>query len=221
MKQALLPVLAAAALAGCVTVTVIDSRTAGATRSLAAFDKVQASRGIEVALTCGPVPSAVLSGDSDDIANTELSVEDGVLTARRASMVGGYHRTLHVEVTAPGPIVTVSASSGATLDAPACLLTHERLELNASSGAAIHLAGDVRRLLADTGSGATIRPLKGERIDAAEAEIDAGSGSTVRVCTVGKMRASASSGAEIIAESVGSGDSRTNFGGGFSLKKCA
>jgi len=220
VRQAYILILACATLAGCVNVTVIDSRATSRTRSLPAFDKVQASRGIDVTLRCGATPSAVLQGDDDDIADTELSVEDGVLTARRSSMVGGYHRTVHAEVTTPGPIVKLSAAGGATLDAPACLITHDRLELDASSGASIHLAGEVRRLVADAGSGSSIRPLTGERIDAGEADVDAGSGSSVRLCTVGKMQASASSGADITTESVGAGDRNSSFGGGYSQKKC-
>jgi hypothetical protein len=220
VRQAYILILASATLAGCVNVTVIDSRDTSRTRSLPAFDKVQASRGIDVTLRCGSTPSAVLHGDDDDIADTELSVEDGVLTARRSTMIGGYHRTVHAEVTTPGPIVKLSAASGATLDAPSCLITHDRLEVDASSGASIHLAGEVRRLVADAGSGSAIRPLKGDRIDAGEADVDAGSGSVVRLCAVGTMRASASTGADITTESVGAGDRSSSFGGGYSLKKC-
>lgn len=220
VKQAFILILAGATLAGCVNVTIIDSQSISQTRSLPAFDKVQASRGIDVVLRCGPTPSAILRGEENDIANTELSVENGMLTARRASMIGGYHRTVHAEVTTPGPIVKLSASSGAALDAPSCLVTRDRLEVDSSSGASIHLAGEVRRFVADAGSGSAIRPLKGERIDATEAEVDAGSGSVVRVCKVGRIKASASSGAVISAESVEAGDTHGQFGGGFSLEKC-
>ena len=220
MKTSNLIVLAGLALAGCVSVTVIGGHDTSATRTLSAFDKVQTSRGIEVSMRCGPSPSALLRGEEDDLANTEVSVEDGVLTVRRSSMIGGYRGNVHVEVTAPGPLVRLSASSGSSLEAPACLISHDKLELAAASGATIHLAADVRRLVADTGSGSTIRPLDGTRIDVADAEVDSGSGSTVRLCRVGKMKASASSGASITAESVGSGDTSTSFGGGFSLRKC-
>lgn len=220
MKQLFILVLAGATLAGCVHVTVIDSSMTSQTRSLPVFDKVQASRGIDVTLQCGPTPSAVLRGEEGDVGDTELSVEDGVLTARRSSMIGGYHRTVHAEITAPGPIVKLVAGSGATLEAPSCLITHDRLDVEASSGASIHLAGDVHHLVVDAGSGSAIRPLKGERLDAAEADIDAGSGSVVRVCTVGKIRGSASSGAEVITESIAAGDSHSSFGGGFSMKTC-
>jgi len=219
VKQISILVLAGA-LAGCVNVTVIDSNKISESRSLPAFDKVQASRGIDVVLQCGPVPSAILRGEETDIANTELSVENGVLTARRASMMGGYHRTVHAEVTAPGPIVKLSAASGASLDAPSCLTSRDRLEVEASSGASIQLAGDARRLIADSESGATIRPLKGERIDAADAEVEASSGSVVRLCKVGALKGSSSSGASIVAESIGSADSHTGSGGGISLKNC-
>lgn len=220
MNRTALFVLTGLALAGCVNVVVVGGHDTSQERTLAAFDKVQASRGIDVSLRCGPSPSAFLIGAEDDVANTELAVEDGVLTVRRSSMIGGYHSNVHVDVTTPGPLVKLSAGSGSTLEAPACAITHDKLELAASSGATIHLAATVRRLLADTGSGATIRPIKGTRIDAADAEIDAGSGSTVRLCTVGKMEASASSGATITVESTSAGDSHTSFGGGFSLRKC-
>lgn len=220
MRKSRLSILAALPLAGCISVTVVGTHDTSQNRTLPAFDKVQTSRGIEVSLRCGPSPSAHLEGSADDLANTELSVEDGMLTARRSSAIGGYRGTVRVEVTAPGPLVRLAASSGSSLDAPACLTSHERLEVDASSGAAIHLAADVRRLVAEAGSGATIRPLRGTRIDAADAEIDAGSGATVRLCKVGAMRASASSGASVTAESTGSGDSRTSFGGDFSLRTC-
>jgi hypothetical protein len=221
VKQVFSLVLAGAALAGCVNVTIVDSgRETSQTRSLAAFDKVHASRGIDVVLKCGPVPSAVLRGEEQDVADTELSVENGLLTARRASMIGGYHRTVHAEVTVPGPIVKVSAGSGATLDAPSCLITHDQLDVEASSGASIHLAGQMRRFVAESDSGSAIRPLKGERIDAEEAQIESGSGSVVRICKVGRMKSSASSGASITAESVVSGDTHSGSGGVFSLSPC-
>jgi len=218
VQKSSLIILTSLTLAGCVTI--VDARDIDQNRTLPTFDKVQASRGIEVSLRCGPAPAARLEGDEHDLANTELSVESGVLTVRRASMIGSYHRTVHVEVTAPGPLVRLSAGSGANIDAPACVTSHEHLDLAASSGATIHLAADVRRLSVDTGSGASIRPLKGGRIDAADAEIDASSGSSVRLCKVGRMQADASSGADIMAESIGSGDSHSSFGGGVSLRQC-
>ena len=220
MKQIFILVLAGAALAGCVNVTIVDGHEITQTRALAAFDKVHASRGIDVTLRCGPAPSAVLRGQEQDIADTELSVEGGQLTARRVSMIGGYHRTVHAEVTVPGPIVKLSAGSGATLDAPSCLVTRDQLDVEASSGASIHLAGQMRRFVAESDSGSAIRPLKGERIDAEEAQIESGSGSVVRLCKVGRMKSSASSGASITAESVGSGDTRSGSGGVFSLSSC-
>ena len=213
-------ILAGLALAGCIQINVADRRDSRENRPLTAFDKLQASRGVEVSLRCGPVPSAHLTGDEEDLANTEISVEDGVLTVRRASMMGGYAHTVHVEVTAPGPLVRLAAGSGAGIEAPACVISSDRLDLDASSGATIHLAAEVRRLTAETGSGATIRPLKGTRIDVSDAEIDAGSGSTVRLCRVGKLQASASSGATISAESIGAGDSHSRFGGSISLETC-
>ncbi len=207
-------------LAGCIEVTVVDAKTSSEPRLLPPFEKVEASRGVAVTLRCGASASATLRGDLDDIANTELSVDKGVLTVRRASIFGDYHRTLHVEVTAPGPIVGIATHNGASLDAPACVLSGDRLTLDASSGSTIHLAADVRHLVADTDSGAAIRPLEGVRIDAAEAEITAASGSTMRLCKVDHLTASASSGATLTTESIGSGDSRASSGGSLSMKKC-
>ncbi len=127
MNKSSLFILAGLALAGCVQVAVIGGHDTSRNRTLSAFDQVQASRGIEVSLRCGPTQAATLQGEEEDLADTELSVEDGVLTARRSSMIGGYHRTVHVEVTAPGPLVRLSAASGASLEAPACLISPERL----------------------------------------------------------------------------------------------
>jgi hypothetical protein len=212
-RSCLLSILAGTALAGC-SFGSGDSPITSPTRPLAAFDQLQVARGVEVSLHCGGLPSAILHGEADDLADTELSVEGGILTVRRNSLDGGYHGGVHVDVTVANPLIRVVASSGATLEAPACAVSRDRLELDSSSGAAIRLAADARRLTVAAGSGSTIHPLRDARLDAREARIEAAGGASVRVCAVGDLDASASSGGSITAESISSG------GGGVSLGKC-
>lgn len=215
----LLPILAILALPGC-SHRSGDSPIITRTRALAAFDQLQVSRGIEVSLHCGGMPGAVLRGEAEDLEDTELAVEGGILTARRDSLIGGYHRGVHVDLTVATPLIRLVASSGATLEAPACALAADRLELDSSSGGAIRLAGDVRILVIAAGSGSTIRPMRDARLDARAAKIEAASGASVQVCAVGEMDAGASSGGSIAAESISSGESRASFGGDVSMEKC-
>lgn len=215
----LVSILAALSLAGCGHGSG-DAPITSQTRRLAAFDQLQVSRGIEVSVHCGGMPSAMLRGEADDLADTEISVEGGILTARRDSPTGRYHRGVHVDVTAANPLVRLVASSGATLEAPACAVATDQLELDSSSGAAIRLAGDVRRLVVAAGSGSTIHPLREARLDAREAKIEAAGGASVHVCSVGELEAGASSGGSISAESIGAGENPTSFGSGVSIGKC-
>ena len=214
----LVSILAILPLAGCGHGG--DAPIASQTRKLAAFDQIQVARGIEVSLHCGGMPAAMLRGEADDLADTEISVEGGILTARRNSREGKYHRAVHVDVTAANPLFRLVASSGATLEAPACAVTTDQLELDSSSGGAIRLAGDIRRLVVAAGSFSTIHPMRDARLDAREARIEAAGGASVQVCAIGELDASASSGGTITAESFSAGESRASSGGGVSIGRC-
>src|SRR5579859_5173181 len=136
-------------LSGCVTVYASGGETITQNRDLPAFDKLEASRGVTVTLSCGPAAKAVLRGEAEEVANIDLHVEGHTLIARRNSSWGGYHSPVHIDVTAAQMLDRLDASSGATVEAPACAASDERLDLAASSGGELKVAGKTGRLNAE------------------------------------------------------------------------
>ena len=220
MRQSLSVIAATILLSGCITVYASGGETVTQNRDLPAFDKVEASRGVSVTLSCGPVAKAVLRGEAEEVANIDLHVEGRTLIARRNSSWGGHHAPVHIEVTAAEPLDRLDASSGATVEAPACTASGERLDLGASSGGELKVAGRTGRLSAEASSGGTITRLGDGRLDARDAEIRASSGGTVRVCSVSHLSGHASSGGSVTSEEAGPGDRSASSGGDFSTRRC-
>src|SRR5579859_3049470 len=208
-------------LSGCVTVYASGGETITQNRDLPAFDKLEASRGVTVTLSCGPASKAVLQGEAEEVANIDLHVEGRTLIARRnSSWHGGYHQQVHIDVTTVQPLDRLQTSSGSTVEAQSCAISPQRLDLEASSGGELKLAGRTERLTAEASSGGTINRLNGGRIDAGDAEIHASSGGSVRVCSVGHLNGHASSGGSISTEQSGAGERNASSGGDFSTRRC-
>lgn len=220
MPKALFVTAAVLALTGCVTVYAGSGDTVTQNRDLPNFDRLESSRGVSVTLACGPVAKAVLHGDADEVANIDLHVEGHTLIVRRNSTFGGYRLPVHIEVTTPQPLDRMEASSGSSVDAPACTVSADRLDLHASSGAELKVAGRTEHLTAEASSGGTITRLNGGRLDARDADLHASSGGSVRVCSVGHLNGHASSGGNISSEESGSGDRSSSSGGDFSTRRC-
>jgi hypothetical protein len=221
MRHSLFVTTAALLLAGCSISVVASGEPITHNSDLPSFDRLEASRGVLVTLSCGPASKAVIRGDLKEVMDTDVHVEGRVLTVRRARMIGDDRPRVHVEVTTSQPLDHIEASSGSSVDAPSCALSPERLDLEASSGATLDLAVNTHHLTAEASSGGTISRLEGARIDATEADLHASSGGTVRVCSVGRPSGRASSGGAITSESSESGDRSSSSGGDFSTRRCS
>lgn len=192
------------------------------TRSLGAFDQIRVSRGVSVTLVCGPTAQARLEGESADISDTETNIDGHVLTVTRSSLFGNHNRPVHVVVTAPHPLDHFKASSGGSVEAPPCAASPDHLDLEASSGGNLTLAGNTAHLAAEASSGGTIEPAQGGRIDASEARLSASSGGTIGVCKVSNMSGKASSGGTIDTEPGGvANEIRSSSGGSIGTRSCS
>jgi len=220
MRSSVLLSATALLLAGCSGSYAVGRDNISATRDLPSFDAIEASRGVEVAVACGAAPSAVLKGDSNEVADIELRVEGHTLIVTRKSMFGD-HWPVHIDLIASHPLDKLAASSGSTIEAPVCALSADRLGLHASSGGTLHLAARTASLSAEASSGGTIGLLKDGRIDVQEADIRASSGGSVRVCKAERLSGHASSGGSITSESAGAGDRSSSSGGDFSTRSCS
>lgn len=221
MRQSLFLTTAALLLAGCTVTYVSAGETITQNRDLASFDRLETSRGVYVTLSCGTAAKAVLHGESDAVADIDIHLEGRVLTVRRASMSDHGRLPVHIDLTTAQALDRIESSSGSSVDAPACAISPEKLDLEASSGATLHLAANTHRLTAEASSGATISRLDGARIDAKEADVRASSGATIRVCSVGRLSGRASSGGSISAESWETGERSSGSGGDFSTRRCS
>lgn len=207
-------------LVGC-SVSYAGGDYSSQTRELPSFDRIEASRGVEVTVACGETTGAVLKGDAKALADLDLRVEGHTLIVRRGSMFDSGHWPVHVALTANRPLDKLEASSGSSIDAPACAVTGDRIALEASSGGTLHVAAKSGHLSAEASSGGTIGLLPGGRIDVHDADIHASSGGSVRICSTERLSGHASSGGSITSESWGSGDRSSSSGGDFSTRSCS
>ncbi len=199
-----------------------ESPQTSETRPLGSFDQVKAARGLDVTIVCGGTPQAKIEGTAADVADVELRLQGHTLTVGRASTFGGHSRPVHVELTSPKPLDLLHASSGGSLKVPACAVSTDHLNLESSSGGTLRLAGSTGRLVAEASSGGDIKPLAGERIDAASADLSASSGGSIRLCKVSNMSGHASSGGDITTEPGGTANEiHSSSGGSIGTKSCS
>jgi hypothetical protein len=220
MRIAINFLLAGVLLAGFAPVAV-SAGEINETRALAAFDQVAAASGIEVTLSCGAAPNAVLHGEAEDVADTEVRVESHVLHVERKAPFGNHRLPVKVAVTVSQPLDMLSVKSGASLDAPACAISTDHLDLSGSSGGTMQLAANTDRLVIEANSGATIAPLRGTRIDARKVTVSAKSGADIRVCSVRHLDGQASSGGSVVGDIGEMGDVSTSSGGSISSERCS
>ena len=199
-----------------------EARTHTETRTLSAFDQVRVSRGVSVTLVCGQTAQARLEGESAvDLSDTVTSIEGSVLTVTRSSLLGNHHRPVHVAVTAPRAVDHVKVSSGGSIAVPSCAASPDHLDLEASSGGDVVLAGKTAHLTAQASSGGSIKPPHGERLDAGEARLSASSGGTIGLCNVSNLSGKASSGGTIDTESGGANNEiHSSSGGNIGIRTC-
>jgi hypothetical protein len=221
MKTYAVPALTALLLVAA-SASAAESHDTSETRPLGAFDQVKATRGLDVTIVCGATPQAKIEGTAADVADVELKLRGRTLVIGRASNFGHHDHSVHVEVTSPEPLNGLDVSSGGSLKVPACAVSPDHLDLEASSGGTLKLAGGTGRLVAEASSGGDIKPLNNERIDAGTAELNASSGGSIKVCKVGAINGHASSGGDITTEpAAGPSEIHTSSGGSIGTRSCS
>jgi hypothetical protein len=188
------------------------------TRAFGSFDKLEVSRGIELVVGCGPSAQAEVSGPAKEVADVTTEVSGHTLKISRGSFTG-HHESVKVKVTAPQPLVAISANTGVAAEVEACAVSPDHIDISANTGVALDLAGSTGRVKIDANTGARIQPLEGKRFDAKEAQLSANTGAEIRLCSVDHIDGNAALGANIVADSK-SGTVRTSIGASFSVESC-
>ncbi len=187
------------------------------------FDRVDIATGLDAVVTIGDSFAVrAESGSADALNNLELSVADGVLTARldqdfldfiiSGGLVGmllNSGNAVTINITLPA-ISGVSASSGA--DVRATGIKSDQLDLEASSGADVKLTGaTLGAVRAGASSGASI-DLSGT-CTSIDAEASSGSGIDAGDLVCATATAGASSGADIAVHATQSVKAEASSGG--------
>jgi hypothetical protein len=193
--------------------------TATDTRGLGAFDQVDVSRGIELHIGCGPAAKAEISGAAQDVSDTTTEIRGHTLKITRTGGFSGHHEGVIVTLSVPQPLTAVSASTGVSAEIEACAVSPDHVDISASTGVTVDVAGRTGRATIDASTGARIQPLRGERFDAREATVSASTGADIRLCSVDHIDGHASMGSDIVADSKG-GTVQTSMGASFSVESC-
>jgi hypothetical protein len=197
--------IAATATAGLLLGTAAFAQSADF--DLSGFDRVDIATGLDARISQGDSFSVHAESRSQDaLDHLQISVDDGVLTARfeqsfldfiiSGGLVGqllNSGNAITIDITLPA-LAGVTASSGADIDVIA--VTSERLELDASSGADIKVTDAVLgQAVLSASSGSDIE-IDGTA-DAVEADASSGSDIDADGLVAGNAVAEASSGADI------------------------
>jgi len=188
-------------------------------RSFGSFDKLEVSRGIEIHVGCGPAAKAEITGAARDVSETTTEVSGHTLKISRSGNFSGHHDSVTVRLTAPQPLIALSANTGVAAEVEACAVSPDHIDISANTGVALDLAGSTGRAVIDANTGARIQPLDGQRFDAREAKVSANTGAEIHLCSVDHIDGTAALGANIIADSK-SGTVQTNLGAAFSVESC-
>lgn len=179
------------------------------TRPLANFDKVNASAGTQVEITVGP--SFQVNVEGRDAARIVTRVSGDTLVVEPERTVGFHwrgRRDALVRVSMPA-VEGLGASSGARIRAAG--VAGGAVSLDASSGAAIDVAGACATFSADASSGASI---DAEALRCERGSVSASSGASAHVYATGRLDVDASSGGDVVAfGDPGIGDISLSSGG--------
>lgn len=180
-----------------------------------AFRAIEASAGMSVTIEPG-APSATLSGDPRYFDRVIVEMSGDTLRISRKSWSNwgsSWRDQVHVRVTGPADLARIVASSGA--DVTALSIAARDLDVRASSGAELRVAGSCANLQAEASSGADLdaRQLKCQTVEAR-----ASSGADLDVFAETTARASASSGADATVHGPGVLTERSSNSGGSARK---
>ena len=194
------------------------AQTTPEVRTVAAFQQLEVSSGVELDLIASPTQRVEASADTPELlARIKTEVHDGVLKVsfehRLGDIWGKTLNTHHLRVSVAAPALSaVRASSGALLTI-AGPYASPNLQVEASSGAILRadlqaqtvraqvssggiatLTGTMQRLEVEASSGGIFR---GPSLQAATCDADASSGGTITVAVQESLTAKASSGGDV------------------------
>jgi hypothetical protein len=182
-------VLAAAALAASWMAAADEKPVA-----IPTFSAIEAAAGMSVTVAPG-APLVTLIGDPRYFDRVIVAVQGDTLTISRKSWTkwgSSWRDQVKVRVTGPADLRRLAASSGADLTVPK--LVGGAVELDASSGAELKVAGTCTTLSAEASSGAD---LNARQLICQEASARASSGADLDVYAEKTARGRASSGADV------------------------
>lgn len=185
------------------------------TRSLKSFEQLSVATGIEAIIEKGTTNSIKIDADGVDLDKVKTEVSGDRLTVKienKWKIGWTSKRKVIVHITYTETLDDIEASSGASIYSED-ILTGGELDLDASSGSRIDVEVDVQKLGGEVSSGATIKlsgradRFTGEASSGSSlgsydlavdnADLDASSGSSVKVTVNDKIVANASSGASV------------------------
>ena len=163
------------------------------TYDVGSFSAIDIAAGITAEVVIGSAQEVRAEADRGDFDDLRIQVRGDTLEIKR-DWRGGWGRkkpqyTVYVTAT---DLEGIDASSGSSISAEG--VTGGDLEIDASSGASVKVAGDCDTLTAEGSSGATIRA-KG--LECQSVEADASSGASLAVFASKSVDAEASSGASV------------------------
>lgn len=189
------PVLALALLASCRGGVRGSGVAKTETRTVAAFDAVHASTGVEVDVTVGANGPIEVTADDNLIADVKTELSGHTL---EVGIVGNkaVNPATRISVKVPAAEVRgLGVSSGAVLSAEH--VNAKMLDLESSSGGIMKVDGTAESVSFKASSGSKIDAAK---LGAIDATLQASSGAVVRMRVSGKVEGSASSGASVSVE---------------------
>ena len=190
-----LPAVFATALGGCVVGSSTGKPYSESQRhTYSGFSKVDASAGVEVVLAQGAFDVKAETTEGEGFENLIVEVNDDTLRiSRKQTTMFNFSGGPRYLVTVSAPAYSeLEVSSGASLQADSLKL--DEVEVSASSGASVHIAGTCTTLELDMSSGASF---SGEDLRCETAKVDASSGASAHAFAARSARGQASSGASV------------------------
>lgn len=170
---------------------VLATSASAESRDASGFDAISASAGVPVEVIVGPTFRVDVTGR--DAARIETRVEGDTLIIRPRGTWHWGRRDAEVQVTMPS-VRELEASSGARIEAGQ--IDGGEIDLGASSGAQVRVAGSCAAVNADASSGANI---DARNLRCGAGVVDVSSGAQVNVHVSGRLDVEASSGGEVRA----------------------
>jgi len=184
------------------------------TVSLAPFTKIEASTNVSINLIESNSNYAEVELENTDMDNLVMEVRGGELEVRLKNSNATWLKR------SPSAIINlyytqlkaIDSSAGSTVESN-YVIASDGFEIEASSGASIHLAFSTNDVEADVSSGASVclsgqtaneyievssgGHYKGLKLNSTKTNVEVSSGGSAKVFTDGKLRATASSGGSI------------------------